>query len=372
MHRCRNIWAILLLTILLPVNSDAQILQKIFGKKNSLKVELKEFKQVMPDNLTYQHITGITLENIWDDVWGGAEYIPKIYFLPKSKSSNYEGTFSLKQYTLDLAKREQNEYILATIVEEIEEELDIYTEIPEEYDIWSNTTIDPYNANLSNIKDTIRIDVSSYNSPGYKYVTSEFGPRRGRLHAGIDLKVYTGDTIYCAFEKGIVRIKRYNRRGYGNYVVIRHDNGLETLYGHMSKVLVKEGDKLNAGDPIGLGGSTGRSSGSHLHFELRYLGKPINPRDALDFNSHTVHNKTLVLTKDNFRHPIGRKGRKSTKSRNSTSLNNVSLDSKTIIVRKGDTLGAIARRNGTTVAKLKSLNNIKGTNIRAGQKLRIQ
>ena len=230
--------------------------------------------------------------------------------------------------------------------------------------------------------DTVRIDVSSYTSPGYKYVTSEFGGRWGRLHAGIYLKVFIGDTIRSAFDNGVVRISKFNKRGYGYYVVVRHENGLETLYGHMSKILVEEGQHLKAGEPVGLGGSTGRSTGPHLHFELRYLGNPINPRDAIDFNTGKINDRTLVLTKDNFRYQNQKfskksKGRKGTASKGKGKkgkgkASKGSSGGKTVTVRKGDTLGAIARRNGTTVAKLQKLNGLKGTLIRAGQKLRVR
>lgn len=90
------------------------------------------------------------------------------------------------------------------------------------------------------------------------------------MHNGLDIKVYIGDTIRAAFS-GKVRMVKYERRGYGKYVVIRHENGLETVYGHLSKQIVDENQYVEAGEPIGLGGNTGRSTGSHLHFE-RVLG----------------------------------------------------------------------------------------------------
>lgn len=227
-----------------------------------------------------------------------------------------------------------------------------FSDLPEEYDIWDNYTINPYNVSLVNMTDTIKIDVASYFPPSSKYVTSDFGFRKWRHHNGIDLKVHKGDTVYCAFN-GVVRLTRYDRRGYGYFAVIRHDNGLETLYGHLQKFLVHVGDTLKAGDPIGMGGSTGRSTGYHLHLEFRYLGNPINPNDIVDFSTHSVKNKVFVLTSTNFGYK-----KEIDKIRYWT-------------VKQGDTLGRIAQKTGVSVAKLCALNGIKrNTILRIGRKIR--
>ena len=151
------------------------------------------------------------------------------------------------------------------------------------YNVWSNTVVNPYNQNLQNTKDSIWINVKTYHAPltNPSYITSHFGPRHYRYHYGTDLKLETGDTVRAAFD-GMVRISKVGV-GYGNYVLIRHNNGFETVYGHLSKLLVDTEQKVKAGDPIGLGGSTGHSTGPHLHFEVRYLGNPINPEDVIDF-----------------------------------------------------------------------------------------
>lgn len=133
--------------------------------------------------------------------------------------------------------------------------------------------------------DHYKIDLRGFAMPTpSKVVTSNYGYRAsfGRMHKGIDVKVYIGDTIVSAFD-GKVRIVNYEAKGYGNYVVVRHNNGLETIYGHLSKHLCKVGDIVRAGQPIGLGGNTGRSTGSHLHFETRILGEAINPALMFDF-----------------------------------------------------------------------------------------
>lgn len=225
---------------------------------------------------------------------------------------------------------------------------------------WDNRYVNPFQTTKINFPDSYEIDCSSFVIPidGEVKVTSKYGPRRRRMHRGIDLKVYTGDTIRAAFD-GKVRIRSYERAGYGYYLVIRHPNGLETVYGHLSKFIVNVNDIVRAGDPIGLGGNTGRSTGSHLHFETRFLGQAIDPAEIIDFE-HGVPHKDLYVFKN-----IKVNGRNS----------NIytSSDSKMVYhqVKSGDTLGAIARKYGTTVNELCRLNGIKSTSIlRVGQSLR--
>lgn len=226
-----------------------------------------------------------------------------------------------------------------------------FSELPEEYDIW-NSSINPYNVSLVGMKDTIMIDVSKYVAPSVKHVTSNFGFRKWRHHNGIDLKVHKGDTVKCAFD-GVVRVTRYDRRGYGYFTIVRHNNGLETIYGHMQRFIAHVGDTLKAGDPIGMGGNTGRSTGYHLHFELRYLGNPINPNDIIDFERHTAKNRVFVLTAQNFEYK-----KEIDKIRYWT-------------VKSGDTLGRISQRTGVSISKLCSLNGItRKTILRIGRRIR--
>ena len=140
-----------------------------------------------------------------------------------------------------------------------------------------------------------------FNYPINGIMTSDFGPRGGRFHYGVDLDLETGDAVSAAFE-GMVRISMYHA-SYGNVVVIRHNNGLETLYAHLSKREVKSGDHVEAGDVIGLGGNTGRSFGSHLHFEVRYLGEPINPNEVIDVKTMQLRDWQFELTKSDFDYP---------------------------------------------------------------------
>lgn len=156
------------------------------------------------------------------------------------------------------------------------------------YTTWETKSVHCYGGQQT--PDRYRIDLRGFAMPTpSKVVTSNFGYRAsfGRMHKGIDVKVYIGDTIVSAFD-GKVRIVNYEAKGYGNYVVIRHNNGLETIYGHLSKHLCKTGDVVKAGQPIGLGGNTGRSTGSHLHFETRILGEAINPALLFNFAKQNV------------------------------------------------------------------------------------
>lgn len=237
---------------------------------------------------------------------------------------------------------------------------------------WNQERVNPYNASKMELPDSMIIDLLNYCIPHNGYITSNYGWRRRRMHRGIDIKVQTGDTIRAAFD-GKIRLTKYERRGYGYYVIIRHDNGLETIYGHLSKFLVKPDQEVVAGEPIALGGNTGRSTGSHLHFETRYLGMDINPNAIFDFNNKTIKvnqfsfsPKLLASKGPSAIHVNGTKyGYNNGKSGGSGTA--------TYRVRKGDTLSRIAQRNGTTVNRLCNLNGIKKTStLRPGQVLRLR
>ena len=210
-------------------------------------------------------------------------------------------------------------------------------------------------------------------TPPEARVSSHFGPRRRRFHYGVDLALHTGEPIYAAFD-GVVRLSKYNG-SYGNLIVIRHNNGLETYYAHLSKRHVTPGTQVRAGDIIGLCGNTGRSYGSHLHFEIRYRGNAMNPENVIDCDSRTLLSPNLKLTKDSFR-KVAKKGVENrsanTRSRRSDA-GNYSGNGKYYKVRSGDTLSRIAQRNGTTVKKLCQMNGIKETSLlQLGQKIRVK
>ena len=254
---------------------------------------------------------------------------------------------------------------LATLSEiEMEEKENLMFPADELYGSnWENRWVDPFRgAAKVNFPDSFAIDCSSFVYPiaidSMARITSKYGPRRRRMHKGIDLKVLKGDTIRAAFN-GKVRIKAFERRGYGYYVVLRHPNGLETIYGHLSKILVEENQIVRAGETIGLGGNTGRSTGSHLHFETRFLGQAINPAEIIDFENGVPHQDTYVF------HNIKINGRRS---------NIYTSSSDRMVyhrVKSGDTLGKIARIYGTSVNELCRLNGLKSTSVlRIGQSIR--
>ncbi|HJD75675.1 MAG TPA: peptidoglycan DD-metalloendopeptidase family protein, partial [Bacteroides reticulotermitis] len=183
-----------------------------------------------------------------------------------------------------------------------------------------------------------------------------------RMNNGLDIKVNIGDTIVAAFD-GKVRIVKYERRGYGKYIVIRHDNGLETVYGHLSKQIVEENQLVKAGEIIGLGGNTGRSTGSHLHFETRFLGIAINPAYMFDFPKQDIVADTYTF----------RKTRGVERNRAGSHDSNVAESAAIRYhkVKNGDTLSRIAKIRGVSVSTLCKLNRIKPTTtLRIGQVLR--
>ena len=258
-------------------------------------------------------------------------------------------------------------------------ETESYYEAPaaDLYDDWDNTHA---HSHATELPDTFRISLKNFCMPtDSRVLTSNFGSRWGRQHKGLDIKVYIGDTIRAAFD-GRVRVVRYEGRGYGKYVVIRHDNGLETYYAHMSKQLVSEDQDVRAGDPIGLGGNTGRSTGSHLHFETRLCGMALNPALMFDFRNQDVVDDYFTFHKSSYQ----RESQIATRLRgaNVGSGEDVELataapaasyaqESRFHKVKKGETLFSIAKKRGTTVDTIMKLNHLKkNAKLKAGQILK--
>ena len=247
---------------------------------------------------------------------------------------------------------------------------------------WNSKSVNAY-AGME-VPDMQTIDVSNFAMPCPGYVTSPYGyrPRFRREHKGIDLKLQTGDTVYAAFPVR-VRLTNFERRGYGHYVILRHPNGLETVYGHLSKILVKPDQDVKVGEPIALGGNTGRSFGSHLHFETRYMGTPINPAAIFDFANQTVHTDTYTFDKDTYKKPrnfdpaanteYARQYRATHPQKATASSSSGSKGSKSYTIRRGDTLSRIASRNGVTVRQLCRLNGMTTkTKLTPGKKIRLR
>ena len=259
------------------------------------------------------------------------------------------------------------------------------------YDDWNNT----YAHRATELPDSFRINLKHFCMPcKSRVVTSNFGARWGRAHKGLDIKVYIGDTIRAAWS-GKVRIVKYEGAGYGKYVVIRHNNGLETIYGHMSAWLVEENQTVKAGQPIGLGGNTGRSTGSHLHFETRLCGVALNPAIFFDFRNQDIVADYYMFRKSTYEHEaiaanelrgkIGNGGYNASDVRGETipggavasahkaipasQMKNAEIRYHKVVA--GETLYGIAKRRGLTVDELCKLNHLsKDVKVRPGQLLR--
>lgn len=250
------------------------------------------------------------------------------------------------------------------------------------YANWDNK----YAHRATELPETYKIDLRHFTMPTTsRVITSNFGSRWGRQHKGLDIKVYIGDTIRAAFS-GKVRIVRYERGGYGKYIVIRHNNGLETIYGHLSKQLVEENQEVRSGEVIGLGGNTGRSTGSHLHFETRFCGVALNPALMFDFRAQDVTGDYYAFNKETYDNESTNATRLRGKQDSSTyastdSSDDYATNKRTTSgltdqisyhkVKKGETLERIAKKRGVTIEKICKLNHITKTmRLRPGQILR--
>lgn len=226
------------------------------------------------------------------------------------------------------------------------------------YKTWDTYNLYPYQESLRTkdkeieliLQDTLNF--CNYIPPIKGLITSNYGWRDGRPHKGIDIDLHVWDPVVASFD-GMVRIAR-NHNGYGRVVIIRHYNGLETLYAHLHRLKVKPGDIVEAGQVIGLGGSSGRSSGSHLHYELRYKGVALNPKSIIDFNNNALVSDSIKLIKTKYSYVAVPKG----------------VEYYTVV--KGDHLYGIAQRFGTTISSLCDLNGIRRNKpLSIGQKIRI-
>lgn len=248
------------------------------------------------------------------------------------------------------------------------------------YASWDTTMAHPYNFNEAFKLDSVEIDLISPEDNGFSmpfkgHVTSEYGWRRRRPHYGTDIDLVTGDTVVSAFD-GMVRIAKVCY-GYGNCIIVRHKNGLETVYAHLSQMNVEVGKMVKAGDVIGLGGNTGRSTGDHLHWELRYLGQAIDAQDVVDFKSGNLKDNCFVLRKKDVVAKYDLRALKN-RHRSDIGLSKAELayakktGSKLHKIKSGDTLGYLAKRYHTTVSALCKKNKIKPTStLRLGQLIKI-
>jgi hypothetical protein len=228
------------------------------------------------------------------------------------------------------------------------------------YQMWETNKLNPYGFNGEYYEESLEIQLYDEEGLGFWHspldqtiVTSDFGLRRAVWHYGVDIRVKTGAPVYAVFD-GVVRISGYDRRGFGRFILIRHKNGLETLYGHLSKNFVKLGQKIKAGDVIGKGGNSGRSTAPHLHFEIRYSGDAINPNVLFDFKNNTIIDSKYTINHGSFEYL--------------EEANKIRYH----VIRSGDTLSGLSYRYGVSVNKMCSLSGISRNSIlRIGQRVRI-
>ncbi len=239
-----------------------------------------------------------------------------------------------------------------------------WVKVADYYAIWDSQYINPYNKNPEKFNEVVNIQLYNpdkgtfWASPLYpSLVTSLFGFRWGRFHPGMDLNLDLGQPVFATFD-GIVRISGYDS-GYGNYVVIRHFNGLETLYGHLSMRKVDSKQYVKAGQLIGLGGSTGWSTGPHLHLEVRYEGNSINPSLIFDFadpKNPQLRSQYFTLMPQHFNH-LGNQ------------INTIIYHQ----VSMGETLESISKKYNVPIEMLSEINGLeRATELRIGQRLKIR
>lgn len=245
---------------------------------------------------------------------------------------------------------------------------------------WDNDNISPYRSvKLDSIPSSVAINLvdslKHYRFPYVGRITSRYGIRHRRPHNGIDMALKVGDTICAAFD-GRVRFSKATDTGYGTLIIIRHDNGLETYHGHLSARLVEENDRVVAGQPIGLGGNSGRSTGPHLHFETRFYGQSFDPERIINFRTGELRRDYFLLKKSYF--SIYSKysqdfNAESERYAADKKENELSAEKRYYKVRSGDYLGLIAKRNGTTVSAICRLNGISpNTTLQIGKVLRVK
>jgi murein DD-endopeptidase MepM/ murein hydrolase activator NlpD len=340
-----------IVVVLCPLLQVSPALGQSRVRKDLYKVKQPKIQYVRPDTSIL-----IRYEDFPDDDSDASKSIP---FNPTRQLSLVSEDTS----SIDLGEQ--------TIVEMSEEVLvdSTWIRIAGYYAIWDTRSINPYKMDGREIKDPIHLKlVDEAKNRLSKMpmettpVTSNFGYRGYRWHYGTDLDLSTGDSVLAAFD-GIVRISKWDGSGYGNYVVVRHYNGLETLYGHFSKPLVQVGQYVKAGQVVGLGGSTGRSTGPHLHYEVRYQGNPINPEDLYDFQESILRETDFEITAALFNYLHDTKKRTSPPVRRSVYHK----------VRRGESLYSISRKYGLSVKQLASMNGMsQKSKLQIGKNLRVK
>ena len=225
---------------------------------------------------------------------------------------------------------------------------------------WNTGSLHAFkNLDPSTITEDVQIVVSDLNPfcvPVKGIFRSGFRYRRSHAHKGVDISAHIGDTVR-AMMNGVVRFSSGGRvtGGYGNLVIVRHDNNIETYHAHLSKRLVTSGEQVKAGQPVGLVGSTGRSTGPHLHFEIRYKGQAFDPQRMVDFDNGQCRDSNIVI-KPHYFSMYSHYGQTDEESRKAS-------DRIVHVVRSGDNLGKIAGKYQTSVSAICKLNGISSKKI---------
>jgi len=332
-------------------------------RKDFFRIKSPTIRYVRPDTTIL-----IETEELPDETSDAAK---SIFFNPAKKLS------IVSEDTTTLNEGEQQ-------IVEVKEEVQIdssWVQVAGYYAIWDTHNINPYRVDGRRIRDTLNLKLIEPERQRYAKMplvktplTSDFGFRGYRWHYGVDLDLSTGDSVKAAFD-GVVRITKWDGSGYGNYIMLRHYNGVETLYGHLQKSLVTPGTFVKAGQLIGFGGSTGRSTGSHLHFEVRYEGNPIDPEKMYDFPDYKLIKDNFQITSALFNYYSKalryRGSRASGASSGSRGRPSAARRTVTHKIRSGDTISEIAHKYGVSQAQLRRLNGSVST-LRPGRTLRIK
>lgn len=244
------------------------------------------------------------------------------------------------------------------------------------YTSWDSNIAHPYNFDEVFKYDSVVLTLIQFNDNNFVLpyrgnLTSLFGWRKYRPHYGTDIDLETGDEVVSAFD-GMVRLAKYYQ-GYGNCVIIRHNNGLETVYAHLSRILVESGQKLDAGTIIGLGGNTGHSYGSHLHFEIRYLGQALDTQDFIDFENGILKSNTFVLRKSDVENKYDLRALHA-RHKHDLGIAKSKKDNKHgyYKIKSGDSLSRIAKLKKTNVKALCRKNGLRiNSKLRVGQRIKI-
>jgi len=283
--------------------------------------------------------------------------------------------YSIAQQPLPATIAPINEtFELDSALHEIEDlEIDSLKSLDETFykNNWNSTQIRyPVNT-LPDKNDTITITFVGQNDSPYVHpyngkMISKYGIRRGRMHTGTDIKLNSGDTVRCAFDGRVRLAKRFS--GYGNLVLVRHSNGLETIYAHLKNISVKVNDTLKAGDVVGLGGRTGRATCDHLHFETRLFGEPFDSNKYIDFDTFSLRTEKIYYANRRFENDLNNFKKKLSPA----DAPLLAGDATKHVIRKGDNLWTIARKYNTSVKKICAANKITAqTTLKIGKVLRI-